>query len=356
MACTVCHQEFHDKGTMSRHRRTVHSDGTAVRWTCEHEGCGKSYSARSALKRHEAVSHEGRTVTCPECSRHFYDNGTLARHRSTAHSGTAARWPCSHDGCDKTFSTKHGAKHHERTAHEGHTFPCPVCRQTFHSKGTMTRHRNTVHKAVRCTVCGRSFESEAKLERHVAEHPDDHDNPNGDRSARRATARDATEPGTFLRHCRVLQQKATHNTTVAAKASICRERLVRTGSAVSSYDGASLLDADAPRCAYFRVFPEWESVLLPLSAFPRNVPADTPCAMLCIDLRVILDELLRGGARMFHVSTCPSQILWWERRIYQTHVVVASDERDCAFFERRADVVELDPKDNQIMFQDSGTV
>lgn len=199
-------------------------------------------------------------------------------------------------------------------------------------------------------MCGQSFSRRALLNKHVELNPGQHE-AQVVRSIRQITDAETKDPDVFLEPLPVLEQCATHNTTLSNKASILAHMEVRASAAVSKYDGKALLEMkDDVGCAYFHVAPG-NDALFPFSSFPRSASSDTPCALLCLSLKHV-DRLVRDqGAKLFHVSTAPSQTQHWNRRNYQTHVVVACDKRDHEFFKGREDTVELDPDDNCVFFR-----
>jgi len=151
---------------------------------------------------------------------------------------------------------------------------------------------------------------------------------------------------------KVLDQRVQHNTTISAKQTICKENFLRGSSNISAYDGPMAPQLGAPLCAYFHVSPDSDTIIYPFSSFPRHIKPGTPTKIFLLDLK-LLTELLsnKDSTKLYHLATTPSQFGRWNRRAYQTHVVVASKEY-FQFYDNQTNIVELNPIDNQIFYRD----
>lgn len=58
---------------------------------------------------------------CPSCPQRFTTAGNLGRHRRDMHGEerTSGDYPCTRDGCGRTFDSAQGRAMHERRAHDG---------------------------------------------------------------------------------------------------------------------------------------------------------------------------------------------------------------------------------------------
>ncbi len=61
-------------------------------WGCNHPGCGKTFTTRSAAYRHKKSTHKCRRLTCPDCAKTYAQKDSLKRHR-------LARHPAPRDQC-----------------------------------------------------------------------------------------------------------------------------------------------------------------------------------------------------------------------------------------------------------------
>ena len=98
--------------------------------------CGKLFSAKISLKRHEMVHSDVRDFEC--------------------------------ELCDKSFKCKGHLKQHELTHSDERNFRCHVCDGTFKRKGDCIRHieEHLGDKNYRCTKCGRAFGSYSNARCH----------------------------------------------------------------------------------------------------------------------------------------------------------------------------------------------
>ncbi|XP_012691111.2 zinc finger protein 627-like isoform X1 [Clupea harengus] len=158
--------------------------------------CGKAYSFRGQLERHERTHTNERPFECSECGRLFSCLTYLTNHRDT-HTGVR---PFKCNVCDKAFLRRVYLRNHQRT-HTGekpfkctvcgkgfsqsgylkihqashndqHLFPCPHCPKRFPSAFKLRMHER-YHSAPRpyqCQQCGRSFIAASLLQRHRGYH------------------------------------------------------------------------------------------------------------------------------------------------------------------------------------------
>ena len=81
---------------------------------------------------------------------------------------------CNYDGCGKSFTNKHSLKRHEVTHNPDKKFKCDLCSKSFSLPQYLKEHK-VVHTGERPFVwkfpgCGKSFRQAGKLSIHRKEH------------------------------------------------------------------------------------------------------------------------------------------------------------------------------------------
>lgn len=82
--CKDCSDQFDSLGSLGAHVQTQHGGGRT--WTCEHEGCGKTFGTAGGLNLHRNGAHPSEvTCTYEGCDYTTTNKGALARHRVSVH-------------------------------------------------------------------------------------------------------------------------------------------------------------------------------------------------------------------------------------------------------------------------------
>ncbi|MCJ1353482.1 MAG: Strongly-conserved Zn-finger binding protein (TFIIIA) [Icmadophila ericetorum] len=146
---------------------------------CPYEGCLKSYNRPVRLQEHLRSHTNERVWKCqyPPCTKDFLRETHLKHHIKSAHSGVRDH-VCEWEGCGKSFTTGTRLRRHH-TAHEGREkYKCSAagCGKTFRKHSTLQQHISTVHegqKPFACrgvnkdgTPCGARFDTASHLKSH----------------------------------------------------------------------------------------------------------------------------------------------------------------------------------------------
>ena len=103
--------------------------------------CEKVFMDKRNQSRHQKSIHQGMTYNCDQCDQSFTRAGSLQRHEKSVHGGL--RFECTI--CNKTFTQKSGLDYHKKTVHGGVRFECTICKKLFTQKGSLDYHIQCFH-------------------------------------------------------------------------------------------------------------------------------------------------------------------------------------------------------------------
>lgn len=139
-------------------------------FVCLHAGCGKQFSCKDALLRHNRTHSNVKSFVCtePMCGQQFTRSDNFRRHLR-GHSGDtpfACYWP----NCDKKFTDKGRLSEHYRCHASVKPYVCtePMCGKRFSRNSYLISHVR-IHTGVRpfvCTTCDKNFRCKRGLEAH----------------------------------------------------------------------------------------------------------------------------------------------------------------------------------------------
>lgn len=166
--CWECGKKFRHGVTLTRHVERVHHSGEPITekpmptFTCAQ--CGKTFTSRRCLLKHDNFHHKGLRFPCEHCGKGFFGKDALVRH-TLIHTGER---PFKCDDCDKSFRSSAELKIHRRYHTGERPFKCNICEKGFVQSCFLTLHMRT-HTGERpyvCTVCSKGFSSLHGLKRH----------------------------------------------------------------------------------------------------------------------------------------------------------------------------------------------
>merc|ERR1712048_1245031 len=150
---------------MGRRHELIHSDTRP--YSCEYQGCGKTFRTSCHLKRHALTHNTEKEHKCRECGLSFSLEWSLKRHVKRTHNG-----PFKCPSCPLKFNKNKQLKQHQRFEHSSDLPWCSHCNRAFSCPGKLKQHEKThaeERKVYQCgyNSCGLMYTTKYNLKVHM---------------------------------------------------------------------------------------------------------------------------------------------------------------------------------------------
>lgn len=142
-ACTKCDASFAAQRILRAHRAREHSDGAALRFSCDKPGCSKSYKSKNGLSAHVRSVHLGQrpqtAFICDKCGISKKSAYCLQQH--IYQHMQPNYWPFACDSCGKRCRSKYALGVHQKRIHwKIWNLLCSECSAGFMTNQELSQH------------------------------------------------------------------------------------------------------------------------------------------------------------------------------------------------------------------------
>lgn len=162
-----CDKIFSKTDDLTDHLIEEHIKSGKSSYLCHWEDCnrcGKPFTQRQKIIRHLNTHTNHRPFECQICHKKFSLDLMLKQHMRI-HTGEK---PYECKQCGKTFKTSSSLTIHLRTHSGDRPMECKICGKRFNESSNLNKHMKIHFRQYKCQHCLKSFDSQAKFDRHQA--------------------------------------------------------------------------------------------------------------------------------------------------------------------------------------------
>uniref|UniRef100_A0A8D8AIL9 Zinc finger protein 26 n=1 Tax=Culex pipiens TaxID=7175 RepID=A0A8D8AIL9_CULPI len=175
--CEICYKNYPDHTGLHQHQRRLAKDSKPHQCT----QCERSFHFLNALRDHELMHKQEKTLPCPKCPALFITQHSLRKHIAR-HEMPPTKFQCA--TCAKCFKSQKSLREHGYVAHTGERpHKCGHCEASFARYDCYRAHVRGMHQEQQqqdqqqqgerdvheCRVCGKTFRLAHYLVRHTRE-------------------------------------------------------------------------------------------------------------------------------------------------------------------------------------------
>ena len=130
--CKICHKAYVAMNLLTQHTQNIHDK---ERFPCTFEGCSKTFTTENGVKSHLKHHTAPKTKMCDKCCRTFLTESELKAHMLT---------------------------HYDKQFH------CELCnKKSFRYKADLNVHKKSCQELLLCTHCDKGFKGGKNLHEHI---------------------------------------------------------------------------------------------------------------------------------------------------------------------------------------------
>ena len=171
LTCDKCGLTYSGTSSLRHHMETKHRSYADREYKCPFPGCKQAFVSAGSLKIHKP-SHGERNFVCDHCGASFWSRGHLTYHLRSKHKALPElKLKCKH--CEEIFPCYTKRMWHSNLIHFPERYKCSICQKTFASDYLLTHHTKVSHhdgNFIQCQECGKQLTTEFGLRSHMRLH------------------------------------------------------------------------------------------------------------------------------------------------------------------------------------------